>query len=259
LPITLTVWVTVAVVVATLFEAIPMFLIRSNIPTIATVTPYTPLELAGRDIYVGEGCYNCHSQMIRPILAETKRYGEYSKPGEFVYDHPFQWGSRRIGPDLGREGGRQSNLWHWQHLENPSALVLGSVMPAYPQLGQQLLNFNEIPPRVEAARFLGADYPTDSDQIIRMARTQAEEIAADIANSGGPTRLQDRRAIALIAYLQRLGVDLFRTPAPAETPSSEAPAAAAVTAEGEPAASEEKVTVDREGQPAAGATAALAP
>ena len=121
LPIRFTVLTTLAVVVASLFEMIPTFLIRSNVPTIATVKPYTPLELAGRDIYVSEGCYNCHSQMIRPMVAETKRYGEYSKPGEFIYDRPFQWGSRRIGPDLAREGGKQSSLWHWRHLENPQA------------------------------------------------------------------------------------------------------------------------------------------
>ncbi len=106
LPVRFTVLTTLAVVVASLFEIIPTFLIRSNVPTIATVKPYTPLELAGRDIFVSEGCYNCHSQMIRPMVAETKRYGEYSKPGEFVYDRPFQWGSRRIGPDLAREGGK---------------------------------------------------------------------------------------------------------------------------------------------------------
>ncbi len=114
LPIRFTVLTTLAVVVASLFEIIPTFLIRSNVPTIATVKPYTPLELAGRDIYVSEGCYNCHSQMIRPMVAETKRYGEYSKPGEFIYDRPFQWGSRRIGPDLAREGGKQSSFWHWR-------------------------------------------------------------------------------------------------------------------------------------------------
>jgi cbb3-type cytochrome c oxidase subunit II len=108
-PLKFTVWVCSSrSVIASLFEIIPTFLIRANVPTIASVQPYTPLELAGRDIYIAEGCYNCHSQMIRPIYAETKRYGEYSKPGEFVYDHPFQWGSRRIGPDLAREGGKQS-------------------------------------------------------------------------------------------------------------------------------------------------------
>ena len=116
-------WVVVAVVVASLFEIMPTFLIRSNVPTIASVKPYTPLELAGRDIYIREGCYNCHSQMIRPFRSETERYGEYSKPGEFVYDHPFQWGSRRIGPDLAREGGKLHDLWHVRHMENPRAVT----------------------------------------------------------------------------------------------------------------------------------------
>ena len=112
LPVTFSVLTAVAVVVASLFEILPTFLIRSNVPTIASVKPYTPLELAGRDVYIAEGCFNCHSQMIRPFRHETERYGEYSKPGEFVYDHPFLWGSRRIGPDLAREGGKYPNLWH---------------------------------------------------------------------------------------------------------------------------------------------------
>src|SRR5690606_25784914 len=120
-PLKLTVWVTAAVVVASLFEIIPTFLIRSNVPSIASVKPYTPLELYGRDLYIEEGCYNCHSQMIRPIRSETERYGEYSKPGEFVYDHPFQWGSRRIGPDLARIGGKYPDLWHVRHMENPES------------------------------------------------------------------------------------------------------------------------------------------
>ena len=107
-------------VVASLFEIIPTFLIRSNVPTIASVKPYTPLELAGRDLYIREGCFNCHSQMIRPFRYETERYGEYSKPGEFVYDHPFLWGSRRIGPDLAREGGKYPDLWHVRHMREPA-------------------------------------------------------------------------------------------------------------------------------------------
>mgnify|MGYP003338817055 FL=1 len=119
LPVTFTIWVVVAVVVASLFEILPTFLIRSNVPTIASVKPLTPLELAGRDLYIREGCFNCHSQMIRPFRHETERYGEYSKPGEFVYDHPFLWGSRRIGPDLAREGGKYPNLWHVRHMLNP--------------------------------------------------------------------------------------------------------------------------------------------
>ncbi len=120
--------------------------------------PYTPLELAGRDIYVSEGCYNCHSQMIRPMVAETKRYGEYSKAGEFVYDHPFQWGSRRIGPDLAREGGKQSSVWHWLHLENPQAVNEDSVMPSYAHLLDTTIDFNKITDRVWAAHMLGAPY-----------------------------------------------------------------------------------------------------
>ncbi len=131
LPVKFTIAVTITVVVASLFEIIPTFLIKSNVPTIATVTPYTPLELVGRDIYVSEGCYNCHSQMIRPIRAETERYGECSKPGEFVYDHPFQWGSRRIGPDLHRVGGKYPDLWHVRHMDDPRAITAGSIMPAF--------------------------------------------------------------------------------------------------------------------------------
>ncbi|MBZ0171776.1 MAG: cbb3-type cytochrome c oxidase subunit I, partial [Phycisphaerales bacterium] len=122
LPLRFTLFTLIAVVVASLFEIIPLYVIRSNVPTISSVQPYTPLELAGRDVYVAEGCYNCHSQMIRPIFAETERYGEYSKPGEFVYDHPFQWGSRRIGPDLAREGGKQAHWWHLLHFNEPQSV-----------------------------------------------------------------------------------------------------------------------------------------
>jgi cytochrome c oxidase cbb3-type subunit I/II len=134
LPVTFTIRVVVAVVVASLFEILPTFLIRSNVPTIASVKPLTPLELAGRDLYIREGCFNCHSQMIRPFRHETERYGEHSKPGEFVYDHPFLWGSRRIGPDLAREGGKYPNLWHVRHMLNPRDITPRSIMPAYPGL-----------------------------------------------------------------------------------------------------------------------------
>ena len=204
-----TVWVIIAVVVASLFEMIPTFLIRSNVPTIASVRPYTPLELAGRDIYVSEGCYNCHSQMIRPILAETKRYGEFSKPGEFVYDHPFQWGSRRIGPDLAREGGKQSNVWHLLHLRSPRQLTPGSIMPTYAHLETQRLNFGTIQQRVQAAAFLGAPYDRELTEADAMAREQANLIAAEIVKQNGPAGMEDKTVIALIAYLQRLGKDLY--------------------------------------------------
>lgn len=223
LPVKFTVLTTVAVVVASLFEIIPTFLIRSNVPTIATVKPYTPLELAGRHIYVSEGCYNCHSQQIRPIVAETKRYGEYSKPGEFVYDRPFQWGSRRIGPDLAREGGKQSSFWHWTHFENPELVSPGSVMPAYEHLLTKKLKFSGIPPLVNAAHQLGAPYERELEESEAMAHEQAEKIAADIVSQGGPPATYDTQAIALIAYLQRVGVDYFATEStePAESSSTE--------------------------------------
>jgi cytochrome c oxidase cbb3-type subunit I/II len=225
------------VVIASLFEMIPTFLIRSNVPTIASVKPYTPLELAGRDIYVAEGCYNCHSQMIRPIVAETKRFGEYSKPGESIYDRPFQWGSRRIGPDLAREGGKQSSFWHWLHFENPEQVSPGSVMPNYEHLLVNELDFKKTSDRVRAAHLLGAPYERELDEAPEMARNQAEEVAAEIVKQGGPvkrgeTLVMNTQAVALIAYLQRLGVDLNRpaepvtaaapeeTPAPAETPAA---------------------------------------
>jgi cytochrome c oxidase cbb3-type subunit I/II len=166
--------------------------------------------------------------MIRPIFSETERYGEYSKPGEFVYDRPFQWGSRRIGPDLAREGGKQSNLWHLLHLRDPEATTPGSIMPAYDHLEQQRLNFKAIGERVQAVAYLGAEYDRELTEADPMARAQAEEIAATIVEQGGPATVEvdgetialgDTKAIALIAYLQRLGTDLYATE------EAEAPAA----------------------------------
>ena len=230
LPMKFTVMVLAAVAVASLLEAIPEFLIRSNIPTIASVHPYTPLELAGRDVYLSEGCYLCHSQMIRPILSETKRYGEYSKAGEFVYDHPFQWGSRRIGPDLAREGGRQSNLWHALHFMNPPQVTPGSVMPRYPYLFSEVIDFDSIPVRMKGMQRIGVPYSeADRANGAEAAKKQAGEIAQSIVQQGGPRGLDDKEVVALIAYLQRLGTDLFATPAePATTEPSQPAATAAV-------------------------------
>ena len=223
LPVRLTVVVILSVVVASLFEIIPTFLIRSNIPTIASVKPYTPLELYGRDIYLREGCYNCHSQMVRPFVAETERYGEYSKPGEFVYDHPFQWGSRRIGPDLHRVGRKYPHLWHVRHMEDPRSTVAGSVMPAYPWLLSDALPFEKIPKRIEAMAMLGVPYPKE---ILRdaaaVARSQAEEIAKEVAKEGGPEGLADKDIVALVAYLQRLGTDIREPKPAADTPQKTA-------------------------------------
>jgi len=199
-----------AVIVASLFEMLPTFLIRSNVPSIASVKPYTPLELVGRDIYIREGCFNCHSQMIRPFRYETERYGEYSKPGEFVYDHPFLWGSRRIGPDLARIGGKYPDLWHVRHMQDPRSITPKSIMPAYPHLLTDDLDFNVIQSRVDAMAMLGVPY---GDAVVpghaaAMARQQANAIGAGIASQGGPTGLERKEIIALTAYLQRLGHDI---------------------------------------------------
>jgi len=218
-PAFFTVMVVVAVIVASLAEIIPTFLIRSNVPTIASVKPYTPLELAGRDLYIREGCFNCHSQMVRPLRHETERFGEYSKPGEFVYDHPFLWGSRRIGPDLARVGGKYPDLWHVRHFEDPRAIVQRSIMPTYAHLGRRQLDFEGIQARVDAMVMLGVPYGDAVQSAPAMAREQARTMAAAIVQSGGPAGLEDREVIALIAYLQRLGRDI-RTPvqAPGATP-----------------------------------------
>jgi len=214
LPALFTVLTAGAVIVASLFEILPTFLIGGNVPTIATVRPYTPLELYGRDIYIREGCYNCHSQMIRPFLDETVRYGqngkpaEYSRPGEFVYDHPFQWGSKRTGPDLAREGGKRDELWHLRHLANPRDTSPGSIMPSYPHLLTDDTPYHVIQRRVDAMAMLGVPYGAEVNTAASSARTQAQKFAQQLETAGGPTGMQDKEVIALIAYLQRLGVDL---------------------------------------------------
>lgn len=216
-PFKFTVWVAISIAVASLFEIIPTFLIRSNVPTITSVQPYTPLELAGRDIYVAEGCYNCHSQMVRPFRAETERYGEYSKPGEFVYDHPFQWGSRRIGPDLHRIGGKYPHLWHVDHMKDPRQVVKQSIMPPYPWLLENDLDFGNIQARVDAMVMLGVPY---GDAVVRaeeLAREQAQKIGGEIVAQGGPPGLESKQIVALIAYLQRLGTDIENAPAATTT------------------------------------------
>jgi cytochrome c oxidase cbb3-type subunit I/II len=241
LPTTFSVLVALAVIVASLFEIIPTFLIKSNVPKIATVKPYTPLELYGRDIYIREGCYNCHSQMVRPFVDETVRYGlggvptEYSKPGEFIYDHPFQWGSRRIGPDLAREGGRRDEYWHLRHLDNPRSTSKGSIMPRYPHLLKDNIDYGSIQARINAMVTLGVPYGADAKRnAAALARAQAEEVGAKLVKNGGPTGKTHKDVIALIAYLQRLGVDIRAgrndLPAPAapvEATPTPAPAAPA--------------------------------
>jgi cytochrome c oxidase cbb3-type subunit I/II len=221
LPALFTVMVVVAVVVASLAEIIPTFLIKSNVPTIASVKPYTPLELAGRDLYIREGCFNCHSQMVRPLRHETERFGEYSKPGEFVYDHPFLWGSRRIGPDLARVGGKYPDLWHLRHFEEPKSLVQSSIMPGYGHLVARELDFAGIQARVDAMVMLGVPYGEAVRNAPEQARAQAAEVGARIVDGGGPAGMETREVVALIAYLQRLGKDIQQAgvaAAPGATP-----------------------------------------
>ena len=201
----------VVILIGGMVEIIPTFLVKSNIPTISSVKPYTPLELQGRDIYVREGCYTCHSQMIRPFRSETERYGEYSKAGEFVYDHPFQWGSKRTGPDLAREGSgnlKKSNTWHFNHLEEPSAISTGSVMPSYAFLIDHDLDTATTATKINAMRTLGVPYDANfAPKANEALMTQAKEIAASLKKDGIEVPA-NKEIIAVIAYLQRLGTDI---------------------------------------------------
>jgi cytochrome c oxidase cbb3-type subunit I/II len=259
MPIRFTAWVTIAVLVASGFSLIPSFLIRSNIPQTNKIKPYTPLELLGRDIYVAEGCYNCHSQQIRPLFAETLRYGEYSRAEEGIHDRPFQWGSRRIGPDLARQGGKNSHTWHFLHFLAPTSTTPNSIMPGYPHLLKEL-KYSDLPAKVAAVGALGDYYnPFSKDpniDPIEDARWQARKIVDEMIElnlaqygniqldqqgrpvrnqegspmrddpaipyawildeneqtgfyGGRPTDFSRTQIIALIAYMQRLGVDLL--------------------------------------------------
>jgi cytochrome c oxidase cbb3-type subunit I/II len=186
----------------------PTFTIESNIPTISSVKPYSPLELQGRDIYIKEGCVNCHSQMIRPFRSETERYGEYSKAGEFVYDHPHLWGSKRTGPDLQREGGKYSNAWHFNHLFDPQTMSPGSIMPPYEWLTTQTLDTTTTISKINAMRSLGVPYAEGYEhQANRDLDGQAKAIALDLQKNNVKVK-SDKEIIALIAYLQRLGTDI---------------------------------------------------
>ncbi len=208
-PIGFTIWVAVAVITASLFEIVPTFAIESNVKSIEAVKPLTPLELYGRDIYVAEGCYNCHSQMVRPLHFETERFGDYSKAGEFVYDHPFQWGSRRIGPDLARVGVRLTSAsWHVRHMIDPRATSETSIMPSYGHLAEEALPYDVIPSRVGALKLLGVYDQNDYMQAAENAKVQAAEVLKRIlAEDKGMVFLEDTKMLAMVAYLLRLGTD----------------------------------------------------
>ncbi len=189
-------------------EMIPTFMVKENIPTIASVKPYTPLELAGRDIYVREGCYLCHSQMIRPFRSEVVRYGEYSKAGEFIYDHPFQWGSKRTGPDLARIGGKYPDSWHFNHMLEPSSISPGTVMPNYPWLFHNNLDTAIVPAKIRAMITLGVPYANGYDKLaVADLMIQANKITENLAKDKLPIQ-SNKEIVALIAYLQRVGTDI---------------------------------------------------
>ncbi|MFI5222201.1 MAG: cytochrome-c oxidase, cbb3-type subunit I [Bacteroidia bacterium] len=212
-PVMFTILSLLVILIGGMVELIPTLTIKSNIPTIASVKPYSPLELQGRDLYIREGCVSCHTQWVRPFRSETERYlGEYSKAGEYVYDHPFLWGSKRTGPDLMRIGGKYPNSWHFAHMENPRNTSTGSIMPAYGWLITQKLDETTTEKKMRALKSLGVPY-TD-DEIINCNRSlsaQAEKITAALQTEGVKCD-SDKEIVALIAYLQRMGTDIKNQP-----------------------------------------------
>lgn len=207
-PVQLMIWALVVVVIGGAIEFIPIFMVKENVPTITSVKPYTPLELEGRDIYVREGCYTCHSQQVRPFRDEVARYGEYSKAGESVYDFPFQWGSKRTGPDLARLGAKYPDSWHFNHMYEPTSMSNGSIMPPYPWLFRNTINVGLMPAKIRAMQKLGVPYPEGYDkQAVADMEKQANGIQANLKKDKIEVK-SDKEIIALIAYLQRLGMDI---------------------------------------------------
>jgi len=198
---------TVVILIGGLVEIVPMFSVTTGPEHLEGVTPYTPLEAAGRDIYIGEGCYTCHSQWVRPMRAEVLRYGEWTRAGEYAYDHPFLLGSRRMGPDLQRVGGKYPDAWHYEHMRDPRSTSPGSVMPTYKWLHEGTYDVADIQASLRALQKVGVPY---TDQEIAEApeaiARQAQEIVGRLAQAGITTQ-PDRKIVALIAYLQRLGRD----------------------------------------------------
>ena len=211
-PLQMLVFSFILVAIGGLLELIPTFLIKSNIPTISSVKPYTPLELQGRDLYISNGCYVCHSQMIRPFRDEVARYGEYSKAGEFVYDHPFQWGSKRTGPDLARIGNKYPDSWHYNHMLEAQSMSPGSIMPSYAWMLDDPIDTASTPAKIRAMQRLGVPYAEGYDQVANAdLMKQAETIRTNLAADKIKTPA-NREIIAMIAYLQRMGTDIKAMP-----------------------------------------------
>jgi len=214
-PLQFTIVALVVILIGGLVEIVPMYLVKTNVPTISSVKPYSPLELEGRDIYVREGCYLCHSQEIRPFRNEVERYGEYSKAGESVYDHPFQFGSKRTGPDLSREGVKtlpnyKPDSWHYNHMQNPQKMNAESIMPPYPWLLENDLDYSTLESKISVLEGLGVPYEKylNSQDPVELLKKQEARIAQGLRD-GGINVDDNKEIIALIAYLQRLGTDLY--------------------------------------------------
>lgn len=207
-PIRMLVFSLVVILIGTVAELVPSFLIKSSEASIESVKPYTALELEGRDLYIREGCVGCHSQLIRPFRSETERYGEYSKMGEFAYEHPFLWGSKRTGPDLHRLGGKYPDSWHFHHMNEPGSMSPGSIMPAYPWLIENTLDMSHLPEKIKSLRAVGVPYKEGFEDVATAkAVKQAKAIASKLKSEGVQVD-HDKEIVALIAYLQRLGTDI---------------------------------------------------
>jgi len=227
-PIQLTIFAVVAILIGGIIQIVPTIMVKSNIPTIASVKPYTPLELEGRDLYIREGCVGCHSQSVRPFRSEVERYGPQSKAGEFVYDHPFLWGSKRTGPDLLREGGKYNDSWQFNHLWSPQSISAGSIMPSYQWLfDNEPMDISLTQKKMEAMVTLGVPYSKDDiSNAQQNLRAQAIKIENNLkqdpdfvksyenskkkaaANGEKFVPMNEREIVALIAYIQRLGTDI---------------------------------------------------
>lgn len=217
LPMVFAVLALLAILVGSAIEIVPSILSSQYITKMDVVKPYTPLELAGRDIYIREGCYLCHSQQVRPMVHEVLRYGKHSEAAEFVYDHPFQWGSKRTGPDLARVGGKYPNMWHYRHMINPRDVTPQSIMPIYKWLAEQKIDYDSLPKKLEVMKTLGVPYSAeDISTGVAKAHEQAKSITEDLMKSGVPAEIEDKELIALISYLQRIGKDYGSAPATAE-------------------------------------------
>jgi cytochrome c oxidase cbb3-type subunit I/II len=214
-PLQFTIVSLIVILIGGLVEIVPMYLVKTNVPTISSIKPYSPLELEGRDIYVREGCYLCHSQQIRPFRNEVERYGEYSKAGESVYDHPFQFGSKRTGPDLAREGVKtlpnyKPDSWHYNHMQNPQKMNAESIMPPYPWLLENDLDYSTLESKISVLEGLGVPYEEylNGQDPVELLKKQEAKIAQGLRD-GGINVEDNKEIIALIAYLQRLGTDLY--------------------------------------------------